>query len=55
MNEVINMTNDRIAFLTAQNPLVEDYKHWYSRIKFYSDTVVKIAENLGVPMFVVFH
>lgn len=48
MNEVNDMTNDRIAFLTAQNPLVEDYKHWYSRIKFYSDTVVKIAENLGV-------
>ena len=42
------MTGDRIVFLTSQNPLVEDYKHWYSRMKFYSDTVVKIAENLGV-------
>ena len=36
-----------LTFLTSQSTLVEDYKNWYSRLRFYSDTIVSLARKIG--------
>lgn len=35
----------KLVFITARNPIDEDFKKHYSRIRFYSDTLVKFAES----------
>ena len=36
-----------LVFITPRNPISEDLKGHYSRIRFYSDTIIKFAEELN--------
>lgn len=42
------MSFSKLVFVRPHNPIYEDYDKKYSTIRFYSETLIQIAKNLGI-------